>query len=743
MRRFLSDLVPSMQRLWALDKFAYSVRVLIALTGVTLLCGWLQRIDLVMPMYLGIIASALAETDDHWLGRLKALIVTLSCFVIAGFSVELLLPYPTLFAIGMVSSTFVMTMLGAAGERYATITFATLTLAIYTMIGVEQRGDDQADWVEPLLLIGAATWYGLISVAWNAIFAVRPVQQATAEQFGALGDYLSIKSQLFEPSRHLDVEERRLALARQNGIVVDALNRTKTTILSRLKHGRARTQIRRYLKLYFIAQDIHERASSSHYPYSRLIDAFFHSDVLFRCQRLLAQQAKACHTLGHAVRLRQPFDYNDNESALADLTGAIVHLRQQNNPSWRGLLRSLNALVENLDNLDRKLSGASNPDALAEEQDSNLSDHSPRTWKEGITRIRQQLTFSSLLFRHALRMTIALLAGYGVLHWLYPEQGYQGYWILLTTLFVCRPGYGATRRRLVQRIAGTLLGLIGGWALIELFPDPLLQSLLTIAAGVLFFAYRTTRYTLATAGMTILILFCFNQIGDGYDLILPRLIDTLIGCAIAGLSVLFILPDWQGRQLNLIMGNTLRYSSEYLRQIMLQYDLGKHDNMAYRIARRDAHNADATLSTTLANILMEPGHFRKDAEAGFRFLVLSHTLLGYLSALGAHRHQWSAGEIHAELDRTADFLATQLETLGRSLIESTWIDVNDTRERTLADSLEKIPDDIDDTQRLVRTQLALIGRLLARLRTLAAHLVNSRQKQITTQPLSSDDDSSF
>ena len=60
-------------------------------------------------------------------------------------------------------------------------------------------------------------------------------------------------------------------------------------------------------------------------------------------------------------------------------------------------------------------------------------------------------------------------------------------------------------------------------------------------------------------------------------------------------------------------------------------------DLAYRLARRNAHNADAALSTTLANMLMEPGHFRKEADVGFRFLVLSHTLLSYLSGLGAHR----------------------------------------------------------------------------------------------------------
>ena len=44
-------------------------------------------------------------------------------------------------------------------------------------------------------------------------------------------------------------------------------------------------------------------------------------------------------------------------------------------------------------------------------------------------------------------------------------------------------------------------------------------------------------------------------------------------------------------------------------QIIQQYASGKRDDLSYRLARRNAHNADATLSTALGNMLMEPGHF--------------------------------------------------------------------------------------------------------------------------------------
>jgi len=718
----------SLRRLWALEKFGYSLRVLIAMAGSMGLSWYLGQPSLIIPLFLGIIASALAETDDSWLGRLSALLVTLLCFSIAAVAVELLFPYPWLFVAGLALSTFALVMLGALGERYGAIAQATLILSIYSMIAADQRnGELQQFWRDPLLLVAGAAWYGLLSVCWNALFAHQPVQQSLARLYRELGLYFRYKAALFEPVRQLDVEQRRLELAQQNGRVVSALNAAKETLLHRLGSGRPGSKINHYLKLYFLAQDLHERVSSSHYPYQALAEAFFHSDVLFRCQRLLRLQASACAELGEAIQLRQTFRYSEaNAQALEDLQASLEHLREQNNPAWRGLLRSLRALSSNLSTLQRQLASASDPAALEGTQDSSLLDRQPQTLREAFNRIRLQLTPTSLLFRHALRMAIALVAGYAALHAIHPEQGY---WVLLTTVFVCQPNYGATRIKLVQRISGTVLGLVVGWALFDLFPSQPVQALFAVVAGVVFFATRSTRYTLATAAITLMVLFCFNQVGDGYGLIWPRLFDTLLGSLIAAAAVFLILPDWQGRRLNQVVANTLSCNSDYLRQIMRQYDSGKHDDLAYRLARRNAHNADAALSTTLSNMLLEPGHFRKDAETGFRFLILSHTLLNYLSGLGAHRESLPDDASDALLERAAGQLAASLDDLAKALAQNKPVAIYSEEEEALAQQLEQTPEEMDDAHRLVQTQLGLICRQLAPLRSMAAHLIKQQPAQ--------------
>ncbi|HZJ91734.1 MAG TPA: YccS family putative transporter [Thiopseudomonas sp.] len=712
----------SLRRLWALERFGSSLRFFIALACCMTWCWYNSQMELLTPLFLGVIASALSESDDSWQGRLFSVCVTLVFFFLTAVAVELLHPYPWLFIGALCTATFCLIMLGALGERYATVAYATLILSIYTMIGLEQnRNIVESLWQQPMLLVIGAAIYGALSVLWYGLFSQQPLQHSLARLFREQCDYLKAKSMLFEPLRNMDIEGHRLTIAKQNSRVVAALNDTKAIILHRVD-GRSSSKVNRYLKLYFLAQDIHERASSSHYQYQELAQAFFHSDVLFRCLRLVRQQGDGCKALAKAIEMRQPFDYGGgHRAALEDLQGAIAYLKQQNKPEWRDLLRSLRALANNLSTLDNLLRDAANPDALAIAQDSAILDRDPKSFKEAFERISQHFSIHSLLFRHALRLSIAVAACYGVMQLLHPDQGY---WILLTTVFVCRPNYGATRVRLVERIIGTILGLGASWVLFELFPELWVQALIAVAAGVAYFSTRTTHYKLSTAFITLMVLFCFNQIGDGYNLFLPRLTDTLIGSAIAGLAVFLILPDWQGRRLNAVFGQTLRQNGLYLKQIMLEYTQGKTDDMAYRVARRDAHNADAALSSTLTNMLKEPGYFRKQTDIGFRFLLLSHTLLSYISALGAHREKLAHAPTYLMLNQEAQLLADSLEDIAQKLIKREPIAVHSDPEQKLSYRLADLPEEEDDTLRLLQTQLLLISQQLGSIRTLAAHVLS-------------------
>ena len=226
-----NDLV-YLRRLWSHDKTLDSLKVALAFAGVVGFCFGTNHDDWLIGLILGIIAAALAESPDRVAGRMKALLVTLVCFGVTSLSVRLLFPYPWLFAIGLALSTFAFVMLGALGERYATIATASLILAVYTMLGVAQHAVNAVPFLhDPLLLLAGTCWYGAISLVAAAIFANRPASQVVSQVFVALGRYLALKAALLEPVRGRDVKALRLALAAQNGRLVGQMNRARQILL--------------------------------------------------------------------------------------------------------------------------------------------------------------------------------------------------------------------------------------------------------------------------------------------------------------------------------------------------------------------------------------------------------------------------------------------------------------------------------------------------------------------------------
>jgi YccS/YhfK family integral membrane protein len=709
------------------------LRVLLTLGSLMAIAAVTGHHEAVIPLFLGAIASALAETDDSWRGRLRAQGVTLLCFALVAFAVALLFDQSWLFIAGLSATAFCLTMLGAVDARYKAIGYATLILAMYTTLSIDHPDAvARGRWHEPMLLMAGAAWYGVFSIAWAALFPAQPVQELLVKLFTVLGDYVRFKASLFEPLRGVDIERKRLSLAQMNTDVVGEMNAAKEAIFRRIRKRAPTGRISRYRGLYLIAQDVHERASSSHDDYNALADAFFHSDLLYRCQRVLALQGIACQRLAASIARREPFDVGtDTVQALAELRGAIEHERARSTtPQRLALLASIEALARNLAQLDGQLAGASQPSAQAGRTEMGLFDSSPHGWRESMERVRRQLTPKSPLFRHALRLSVALFAGYVVMRVIHPAHGY---WILLTTLFVCQQTYGETMSRMGQRVVGTAIGVVAGWAVLQLFPQPWLQSLLAVAAGVVFFANRRDRYLLATAAMTQLVLMCFNQIADSGMLLVPRLVDTAIGSAIAGAAMLLVLPHWQARRINELAAGAMRSHAGYLRQIVGQYKTGAKDDLPYRLARRNAHNADAALSKAVGDMFREPNFVRPRGGVVLRFLIRSHTLLSYLSALGAHRATLRAGATPGRVEalrEAAEAAAVALDALairlalgpaegdtGGDAAMAVEIAPTEAGAREALADLVAPGDESDPAARLFRTQLTLVWLQIDALRT--------------------------
>lgn len=631
----------------------YNVRMLIAFVGTAFVPYLLDFQLATIPLTLGVVAAGISDIDDRFSVRIMNLIYTYIGFFITAASVQLLFPYPFAFAFGLIASCIGWILLGSLGRRYATIAYGCLVVSVYTMLGVHLF----EDWyLQPALLVIGAAWYGLISTISFLLFPVRQLQDQLSASYNALGSFLYAKSNLFDVDMTASsYQQSMIDLALENGKLITLFNNLRVALVTRLKGDRGQKDTRRSLQYYFVAQDIHERADSAHIDYQKLAKLFQHSDILFRFQRILTIQGKACQDLAQCILNRTRYTHNKRfQHSFENLRLSLEKLRKDNIYD-QVRVNALFALYQNLKSIDAQLQNLETERDLqlinTQQTEHQLKDDDLKGWNDIFVRVKQHLTPESVLFRHAVRLSIVLFIGYIFIQ---VTNIAYGYWILLTALFVCQPNFNATKRRLYLRIVGTLIGIIVGLAIIYFIPSLEGQLVMLVLSGVLFFELRSKQYAQATAFITILALINFNLDGSAFAAGFPRFIDTLIGCALAWFGVSFIWPDWKFRRLPRTIQRSIEAQCNYLSEVVQQYHEGKNNALNYRVVRRAAHNTDAEVASLISTLATEPNIDPTQKSLAFEFLCLSHTFLSYIAALGAHRAQIHDQEVLALLDQALD-----------------------------------------------------------------------------------------
>ena len=703
--------------------FMYNMRMIIAFAGTAFVPYFMGYQLATIPLTLGMVAAGLSDIDDRFSVRIVNLIYTYIGFFITAVSIYLLFPYPVLFAFGLIISCIGLILLGSLGRRYATISYGCLVISVYSMLGV---GLFEHWYTQALLLVIGAAWYGLLSTISFLLFPVRQVQDKLAQCYSSLGDFLFAKSNLFDVDMTpKSYQDSMIELSLENGKLVGIFNEMKTALLTRLKGDRGQKDTRRSLQYYFVAQDIHERADSAHIDYQKLAKIFQHSDILFRFQRILSIQAKACKDLSNSILHRETYQHNPRfKHTFANLKLSLEKLRseQHYDPIW---INALFALYQNLKAIDAQLRNVETERHIkfdkSKQIENQLKDDDLKGWQDMWIRVKQHLTPESVLFRHAIRVSVVLLIGYIFVQ---VTQIEYGYWILLTALFVSQPNFNATKRRLRLRIVGTLMGIVLGYAILYFVPSIEGQLLLLILSGVLFFDLRSKQYAQATAFITILALINFNLDGMGFDAALPRMLNTLIGCALAWFGVSFIFPDWKFRRLSRSIERALTAQCNYLAEVTEQYKHGRNNGLKYRVVRRAAHNNDADLASLISTLATEPDFDPTQKTLAFEFLCLNHTLTSYIAALGAHRKKIDDPEVLNLLDLA-------LDDIQGSLLRD---EMPDLKTPDLLDHIRQrlnLNPEEDQTSLIVLQQLSLILSILNQLSRLKQSLSHDRDEQAT------------
>ena len=200
-----------------------------------------------------------------------------------------------------------------------------------------------------------------------------------------------------------------------------------------------------------------------------------------------------------------------------------------------------------------------------------------------------------------------------------------------------RPGYGLTKQRSYQRIAGTVVGCIIAFGLLAVIHQPIAITVLAITFMLLGFTFTAINYRIGATFVTIFVVFVYSMLNPDISLVIQyRIIDTAIGGGLAFIANYFFWPSWEFIQLPVFIKKSIEANRNYLEEISMLYNKKGNVPTSYRVARKNAFIEVGNLTASYQRMTQEPKSKQKQQLQVYKLAVLNHTLLSSLASLGTY-----------------------------------------------------------------------------------------------------------
>ncbi|MFE6165155.1 FUSC family protein [Streptomyces sp. NPDC056486] len=161
-------------------------------------------------------------------------------------------------------------------------------------------------------------------------------------------------------------------------------------------------------------------------------------------------------------------------------------------------------------------------------------------------RAARNVMLSSASWRYGLRLALCIGIAQSLVSLI---EVPRSYWVALTVTFVLKPDFGSVFSRAVLRALGTAAGLVVAAAVLSQVPRGWWDVPVMLLLAALIPAFTPRGYGYQTAAITPVILLLSDVLNhQGFGLVVPRLVDSLIGCGIALVAGYLLWPEsWHTR----------------------------------------------------------------------------------------------------------------------------------------------------------------------------------------------------
>jgi uncharacterized membrane protein YccC len=269
-------------------------------------------------------------------------------------------------------------------------------------------------------------------------------------------------------------------------------------------------------------------------------------------------------------------------------------------------------------------------------------DRPRRTRRERLAAWFDDVLAGPATWRHALRLAVCMAVA-EVLTMVVPFE--RSYWLALTVAIVLKPDFGSVFARAVQRGGGTFVGAFLGAGVLALAPN---GWVLVVLAAAIAFGLPIAQVRQFGMFATVLTPLVIIQLDIGHagswDLLVARLVDTVVGCLIVLVFGYLLWPGSRAPRIGGRLADAVDAVARYA-DLALRADPGGRSAL-----RRRTYRQLSDLRTELQRVLVEPSAAGRQAAAWYPAIIGLERVTGSVTRVAVEIDQGDPVPPAAEVD---------------------------------------------------------------------------------------------
>jgi uncharacterized membrane protein YccC len=670
----LKEILKQLELFLKSSNFDRGIRLGVGITAPFAIMYFLGYFEYAPAVVVGTFLNAPGDIPGSMKRKVNAILISIGLTMVVTAIILFSKPFLPLLLVALATITFVVSLISVYGFRGSLVSFSGL-LAMVLAFAIQKETAHEI-LVQVALMGAGGLWYLVVSFIFQKLAPQKDHNQLLSDTLLLIGKYLKRSKLLTKKTMRDELLKQTFVLQHQINEKHETLRETLLT--QRKRSGRTHYEEKQLL-IFLSSINIFELIEATHLDYDMI-------DGIFGKRKEFLKASKNLNKImgNHLIRLSELLIQNDKipnkdmllnalSKANVSITNYIDSVKLPEAREGALVLKNLydyqEQLLQEIRAVRRVMANVKDASKLSLKRQDSSQFLTLQEYRLNI--LIQNLSLDSTMFRHSLRLAMAIVFAY-LLGFIFDIQ--NTYWILLTIIVIMRPSYGLTKERSKDRIIGTLIGAAVAVGIVLITQNVVVYAILAVVSLVLAFSLIQQNYKSAAALITISIIFVYSFINpDAFEVIQYRVIDTIIGSVIAVVANYILLPTWEADNLKQVLLNALEMNKKYLLATQELYQDPSKYKLSYNVARKEAFLAISNLNAAFQRLTQDPKSKQKEFQLIYEIVTLNQTMISAIASIRNfiinHKTTPASIEFNVLIKKISNTLQMSYDRLDHAKIE--------------------------------------------------------------------------